>query len=233
MRATETDMKSLSAMTFLLAAAAVVAAAAVPADATTCSSVCNQIRRACNHSAKGTMKAAYITCDETADACKADCEAQAATCPGACETAYTDCLGGGTGGESCDAARTQCLDECANCAANCKAARGTCRSRAKADRDALRAGCTDSRSLCREVCVDPLDKTCIHRCTNDEHDCRGGAKGVEGTCKKGCPAGGGKKSCIRGCRRNCNLESQLCGDLAVVCYAGCAGVEPTTTPTLP
>jgi hypothetical protein len=228
----ETPVTSLTTTTFVPAIAALLIAAAMPAHAQTCNSVCNQLRRACNHSAKGMLKATYIGCDETRDTCRADCEASATTCPSACETAHTDCLDAGSSSDVCDALRTECLDDCASCEADCAVDRGTCRDDAAVARDAYRADCTDSRSQCRDTCVDPLDNSCVHGCTKHEHGCRGDAKGVEVACKKECPNDGGRKSCVRSCRRKGNLDARGCEDLAVVCYAGCAGVE-LTTPTLP
>jgi len=225
-------VKSLITTTFVPAIAALLIVAAVPAHAQTCNSVCNQLRRACNHSAKGMMKAACIGCDETRDTCRADCDASATTCPGDCETAHADCLDGGSNSEICDASRTECLDDCASCEADCDAGRGTCRDDAAVVRDGYRADCTDSRSQCRGTCVDPLDRSCVHGCTRHEHDCRGDAKSAEVTCKRECPKDRGRKSCVRACRKKGNLDAHGCEDLAVVCYAGCAGVEPTP-PTLP
>jgi hypothetical protein len=51
---------------------------------------------------------------------------------------------------------------------------------------------------------------------------------MEVACKKECPNGGGRKSCIRACRQQGSLDTRLCEDLAVVCYAGCAGIEVMT-----
>jgi len=219
------------------ATAALLLLAALPADAMNCSSVCNQIRRACNHSAKGTAKAANITCDEARDDCKDACVANAATCPGDCDAVAAACVSACGGDALCEAgcgdALTQCLSDCDNCAANCDAARGDCRTTAKAERNAKRATCTAARGTCRDVCVDPIDKVCARGCTNDEHGCRADAKSTEGLCKKACAKDGDRGRCIRTCRKSENLAEGVCEDVAVLCYADCAGVDLTPTTTLP
>lgn len=237
-----THQLSRFAPTFITAVSALfiftsIFVSVVPADAVTCSSVCNQVRRACSHSAKGAFKAAQIQCDETRDTCKTDCVANAAACPGDCDTAagicVTGCLGNAVCEAACGDALTQCQSDCVNCEDNCDTARGTCRDSAKADRDALRAACTDFRSTCNEVCVDPMEQSCVRPCTNAEHDCRGDAKTAEGQCKKACTSGPGTKACMRGCKKNNSLDQQACEDTATLCYAGCAGLDLTPTTTLP
>ncbi len=210
---------------------------AVPADAVNCSSTCNQIRRACNGSAKAVYKVGKIQCDEDRDACRTDCAANAATCPSDCDAADAACVAGCAGDTACEAAcggaLTQCQDDCVNCQENCGATRGQCRTDVKADRDLLRSGCNDVRGICRDTCTDPIDKQCVSVCKRDERGCRADAKRTEGQCKKGCPKDGSRKACIRTCRKNGNLAQQLCADSAVLCYAGCAGVDLTPTTTLP
>ena len=71
----------------------------------------------------------------------------------------------------------------------------------------------------------------MHQRQKDEHQCRRNDKRVEVQCKQACS----DKPCIRGCRKANNLAQQVCGDLAVLCYADCAGVDltPTTTTGAP
>jgi hypothetical protein len=233
-----TTRLSRLAPTFITAAAALfLLVSVIPAEAVNCSSVCNQVRRACSHSAKGAFKAARIQCDQDSDTCSSDCVANAATCPGDCDTAaaacVTPCLGDTLCEAACGDSLAQCQLDCINCDDNCDSARGTCRDTAKADRDALRALCGDSRTTCNAVCVDPIDKNCVRGCTNDEHDCRGDAKKVEGQCKRACSSGTAKKACMRDCKKTNNLDQQLCEDSAMLCYAGCAGVDLTPTTTVP
>ena len=215
------------------ATAVLLFAMAIPAEAVTCNSVCNQVRRACNHAAKGSYKAGKIQCDEERDTCKTDCVANAATCPGDCVTAQTACAGDAACLAGCDAAELQCQDDCINCEDNCDAARGQCRVDNKAARDALRSVCDGSRTTCNDVCVDPIDAGCVKTCKVDERSCRADAKRTEGLCKKSCTKDQPRKSCMRSCRKINSLDAQLCGDSSVLCYAGCAGVDLTPPATLP
>jgi hypothetical protein len=219
------------------ATAALLFAMAIPAEAVTCNSVCNQVRRACNHAAKGSYKAGKIQCDEERDTCKTECVANAATCPGDCVAAQTvcatACAGDATCLAGCDEAELQCQDDCINCENNCDAARGQCRVDNKAARDALRSVCDGSRTTCNDVCVDPIDAGCVKACKVDERSCRADAKRTEGQCKKSCTKDQPRKSCMRSCRKTNSLDEQLCGDSSVLCYAGCAGVDLTPPATLP
>lgn len=212
------------------------------AEAQTCSSVCNQVRRACNHAAKGMSKAARITCTENVGTCRDDCETNASTCPGDCDAASATCAAAcatapdATACEAdCAAALAQCVDDCTNCDANCLTTGVTCKNEAKAARDAMREVCSGARDICDGSCEEPIDRGCVHDCTTDEHGCRDDAKRTEVGCKKGCAKGSAAKSCIRTCRKDNNLEQQACEDLTVLCYAGCIGVDltppPVTTPT--
>ena len=210
------------ALTTLLGTVGLLFFLAGAAEAVTCNSTCNQVRRACNGAAKGAYKAGKIQCDEDRDACKADCVANADTCLGDCELA--NLVGD---------ALLQCQDDCINCEANCDAAKDQCRVDNKAARDLLRSACTDSRDVCDDVCVDPIDGNCVRDCKRDEHGCRDDAKRIEGQCKKACPKDGARKSCIRTCRKDGNVAQGVCGDLSVLCYAGCAGVDLTPPTTLP
>jgi hypothetical protein len=216
-----------------IGALALLLAAVIPAEAVNCSSVCNQVRRACNHSAKGAYKAAKIQCDEDRDGCHADCDANAATCPTDCDAAASTCVADCAGDLVCEAACgdavAQCQDDCVNCDANCDDARGQCRTDAKTDRDALRDGCNDIKGICGETCSEPIDKMCVRGCTSGEHGCRDSAKRTEGQCKKACAKDSGRKVCIRSCRKASNLAQQVCENTAVLCYAGCAGVDLTPT----
>jgi hypothetical protein len=216
-----------------ISAVALLLAAAVPAEAVNCSSVCNQVRRACNHSAKGSYKAAKIQCDENRDGCHADCDANAATCPDDCDaaagTCVSDCAGDLVCEAACGDALVQCQDDCVNCDANCDTTRGECRTDAKADRDALRGVCDDLKGVCGDTCTEPIEKMCVRGCTSDEHGCRDAAKRTGVQCKKSCPKDGDRKACIRSCRKTNNLAQQSCEDTAVLCYAGCAGIDLTPT----
>ena len=191
-----------------------VLSSVTPAEAVTCSSVCNQVRRACTHSAKGAWKAARMQCAEDREGCHADCVANADTC-------VADCLG-----------EPDCELDCINCEDNCDAAAVACKDTARTARDGMRALCDDYRGTCRDVCVDPIDPGCVRVCTKDEHGCRADAKKLEKICKREtCAPGNGKRACMRGCRKSNNLAQQLCEDTATLCYATCAGVvlTPTTT----
>ncbi len=212
-------MKSKTIVTGLLAAflfSGIGLLAAAPADAVTCRSVCNQIRRACQHSAKGAWKAQRVVCDQQETICHNDCTANAATCE-------ADCAAGDL----------QCLDDCVNCDANCDTGRDTCRDDAKTARNDLRALCTVARTTCDDQCIDPIDGLCVRGCTKQEHDCTAAAKRDEKGCKRACATGGERKNCFKECRRIANTTAQFCEDDAVFCYSGCAGVDLTPPTTLP
>ena len=177
------------------AAAALLFALAVPAEAVTCKSVCNQVRRACNHAAKGSFKAGKIQCTEESETCN-----------------------------------SACVDGDEACPSDCDLARDQCRVDNKAARDVLRSSCDDSRTACGEVCVDPIARDCVRGCKTDERDCRADAKRTEGLCKKSCAKDDTRRRCIRSCRKTNSLDEQVCGEVAVLCYAGCAGFDPTPEP---
>ena len=182
-----------------------------PAEAVNCSSVCNQVRRACTHSAKGAWKAARIQCEEDRNGCHTACIANADTCE-------SDC------GDD-----VECQLDCINCEDNCDLAAIACKDTARTARDGMRTLCDDFRGTCRDVCEDPIDRACVRTCTNGEHGCRADAKKVERQCKKGCAPGNAKKGCMRTCRKDNNLDQQQCEDVATLCYAECARVDLTPT----
>lgn len=227
--------------TLTVAAAAAVLLGAQAAEAHTCSSLCNQVRRACFSIAKATRKAERIQCDENRDACAADCEGNAATCEPDCQTAnatcVSDCVGGGGDQVTCEAAcapaLAQCLDDCVNCEDNCQSARDECRDAANAARKATQEVCAGLRTFCNENCVDPIDNACVNGCKADARGCLADVKKDERQCKKACARGSDRRACVRSCRKILNMDAQGCSDAEVLCQAGCAGITlptPSATP---
>jgi hypothetical protein len=208
----------------LILIAGVVVFDAVAASAMSCDSTCNQIRRACRNVAMAALKVSYADCDDARDACWAACEANAEQCPIDCNTAYQSCVG--SGGTTCDADLTQCLDDCAHCRSNCNADRVACRDAAKLARAEANLLCDAARENCDTNCVEPIDEACVRGCRTASSDCAADAKRDEKTCHTGCPNGTGQQACVRACRRAKNADLGLCADQEVLCIAGCAGLTP-------
>jgi hypothetical protein len=169
----------------------------VPADAHTCASACNQIRRACVRSAKATRDVARDTCDNERTACQAACVADPLSCPD---------------GDSCGA----CCDD----------RRDACLAAAEDARQARRAVCDAARVGCNDVCVDPIDGTCVRGCRAEaQHDCIRPARRAAVQCKRLCTTGTGRRACTRACRRQFNIALGGCLDREVLCLADdCLGV---------
>jgi hypothetical protein len=202
---------------------------AVPVQAHTCNSVCNQIRRACRRHAKAVLIVDYTNCDDQRDGCLNDCDLNVDQCPIDCDNANTACVGACDPADTvcldgCAAGLTQCLEDCANCKANCRADRVVCRDNAKLQRDADNVVCDGSRESCQDTCVDPIDSTCVRGCKADKKGCDGVAKRAERTCKRACPTGSERRACFRNCKREKNVDYQDCSDREIICLGGCAGL---------
>jgi hypothetical protein len=200
------------------------------AEAHTCSSACNQIRRACVHVTKATKKIAYAACDADRDTCRVDCEANADTCTVVCDGALAACSAACLADPdpvacdaACVAARAECPLECPDC---CNYGRASCRESARATQREARAACTDSRLTCRETCVDPIDGPCVRGCKSVQRDCQRAAKNLLSACKRGCAKGTERRACIRTCRSQVNAALQLCSSQEVLCVGGCIGITP-------
>ena len=198
------------------------------AEAHTCSSVCNQIRRACLEVAKAERQVARAVCEDERDACRAECAANAETCPTDCEATNVACVGACGGNAECEAAcaatLSQCLDDCANCVANCNGDREGCMAAAEVQRQAEKLACDGSRESCGEGCIDPIDNACVQECKVGAQTCESEAKKLEGQCKRECPSGTGRRACVRGCRKQLNVDVQGCANQEILCLAACAGI---------
>jgi hypothetical protein len=181
-----------------------------PANATTCSSACNGIRRACIHVAQATAKAAYTVCDDDRDACRAECEVSNQPCIDFCAT-QPDLV-------TCEAG--------CDCNTACNEFRVGCRDAAKTLRTDARALCTASRESCNTTCVDPIDGECVRDCKGPLRKCRGDASRAAVSCKKNCANGTAKRACVRGCKRLLNEGLKLCSGQEALCIGGCIGVGP-------
>ena len=223
-------MKRLG-LTFLMAVfmgASLMLLNAALAEAHTCSSVCNQIRRACLDVAKATRQVARAVCEDERDGCRANCAANAESCPGNCEAAngagVAACNGNGECEAGCATDLAQCLDDCANCIANCNAAREVCLGEAEQRRQQAMLGCTEARAGCPDLCVEPIDPVCVGGCKSDARTCGSDAKKLEGQCKRECPNGTGRQACVRECRKQSNVGLQGCANQEILCLAACANI---------
>jgi hypothetical protein len=210
----------LSAAAALLIGLSLMFSDVAPAEAHTCSSLCNQVRRACLTGAKAVRQVARAVCDETRDGCRTDCAVNEATCPDDC---VTEC---GTDQPCLD----DCPDDCANCIPNCNADREGCLELAEQQRAAARVGCDGTRGGCQDTCVDPIDGDCVRDCGSDQRDCRADKKKIERQCKRDCATanGTGRRVCMRTCRKQYNGNLQACTATESSCLlTECIGSAPT------
>jgi hypothetical protein len=228
-------MKIERILTSLVVAAVAVFVLAQAAEAHTCSSACNQIRRACVSNTKAVKKIGKIKCDDNpnwvcAADCATDCAANEGTCNQSCNAARAvcdaACAGDSTCLADCEATETSCLGACdvATCTSTCQAAcdddRATCLAKVKEDVTESKVLCDAARTGCNDTCVDPIDSNCVNACKSAQRSCRSSNKRDEGTCKKACAKGAGKKACIRGCQQAFNESMKLCGNEELACIAG-------------
>ena len=187
-----------------------------PAGAHTCSSACNQVRRACNSVAKAGSKVEFALCADGRDACRTACEIDNSVCVQVCLDANDACVlgcGDQTCLDGCVAAFAACPDECPDC---CNAARTTCRDIAKDARTAARLLCTDSRTTCNETCVS-VDGNCVRSCVRTRRGLEADAKRSANACKNGCTGGPDRRACMRSCRKILNQQFQLFSNQEAVC----------------
>ncbi len=196
--------------------------APAPADADTCASACNQIRRACTHVAKAVRKVEFAFCDDDRDACRVTCEADSGACAAICATAHADCSAGcATSSDpavcqaACDAALVACPTECPEC---CNFNRDSCRDTVKAARAAARLVCADTRATCNDTCTG-VDGDCVRQCMRDQRECTNGWKKTAITCKRNCNAATSRRACMRMCHRQMNEAFQLCSQAEALCVA--------------
>jgi len=195
----------------LTVAATLLVVDIAPAAAQNCTSLCNQVRRACRRIARTTKNVTQAGCDDTRDGCRIDCDTNAATCPDTCSGLV-------------DPELTQCLDACAQCKSTCNANRATCRAAAKAVQDTDNLGCDGLRTSCGESCTDPIDQTCVRNSSVTRRGCDATAKKMAIACKRGCTKGPGRRACVRGCRAQLNYDLGVCSDTEVSDLAKCAGI---------
>lgn len=216
----------------VLGVVGLVLADVVPAEAHTCNSVCNQVRRACRRIAKADRQVARADCDATRDTCRADCEANADTCQTDCEAS---CMAACAGDLVCEAGCPDaCADSCASCIPDCNDARSECFGLAEDARQAANDACDTARESCnlppeQGGCQDPIDNTCVKGCMSDRKGCDRNAKLAEKQCKQTCNGGEGQRACMRDCRKAKNAALSFCSDLEVGCLAGCAGITLSST----
>ena len=191
-------------LSLAIAAGAMLVLSAVPADAHTCKSSCNQIRRACRASVKAIYKVERLDCDDARDACRAACEADPAVCPDG---------------------------ECDACKDACNLVRDDCRAAAKDARNLNQATCDITRTSCTDVCQDPIDSACVRACRADaQHDCVRPARADYRQCKQQCPTNTGRRACVRSCRQTMEADLDYCFDGEMLCVAGCIGFTVPAPP---
>jgi hypothetical protein len=208
----------------VLGAVGLIFASVLAVEAHTCSSLCNQVRRACRRVAHSQRQVARAVCDATRDTCRADCEANADTCQADCEAAcVATCAGDAVCVAGCPDA---CVAICADCIPDCNADRTACFDLAEQAREAANLACDGARTSCGETCVDPIDGACVRTCKSDRKSCDLMKKNDEKACKRACPNGEGRRACMRECRRLKNAALALCSDTEVLCLLDCAsGVD--------
>jgi hypothetical protein len=226
----ESPMKRMGSTLFLAASAVALAAFlnVGQADAHTCSSLCNQMRRACNAEVKAAKKVAVATCGEERDACRTACETDSNSCVVDCPAEHAACIATCVGDPdceaACDAALAACPDDCVGC---CNYHRASCRADAKLVQKDLRLACEDGRATCEGTCVDPIDGACVRDCKAVQHSCQKDAKkNYWSPCKSNCPTGTERRACMRGCRTRVNQEFQLCSGAEVGCLSTCISAAP-------
>jgi hypothetical protein len=197
----------LTLLSLAIAVGAMLGLGAVPADAHTCSSSCNQIRRACRASTRAIHKIARMDCNAERDACRVVCEADPAICPDG---------------------------ECEACEDDCDLVRVDCRTAAKDVQTVDQATCDVMRTSCNDICQDPIDGVCVKECKADAHHaCVRPARLDYRHCKQQCPTGTGRQACVRYCRREMNADLDLCFDGEMLCVAQCIGVSLDAPPVAP
>ena len=160
------------------------------AEAITCSSACSQIRRACIFEAKNVGKVAFADCDSDRDACRTTCESDPTSARRSARTptrrVWPD-------------VRPRQIRPSASPTVPPPSLRARPSVPTAAMRDAPAAGprprpsarrgrllCGDARTSCETLCVEPIDKSCVRGCLNDQRTCRASAKGFERACKNSC-----------------------------------------------
>jgi hypothetical protein len=223
-------MKRMSIRLFLVgtAAALVVFLNVGEADAQTCSSVCNQIRRACNSEVKAAKKVAMAVCEENRGTCRTACEIDPDSCFVDCETENAACLAACAEDPDCEAACAAALAECPDdCLPCCNYRRASCRGEAKAIRQEARLTCEASRQTCQDECVDPINGACVRGCKAVQKSCRKDAKKNYWTlCKRNCDEGTDRRACMSRCRKQVNEEYGDCSTAEVGCLVSCIGAAP-------
>lgn len=161
------------------------------ADAHTCGSTCNQIQRACSHSAKAARKVSLAQCDLGRDTCRADCEFDP-DCPGnfICNDARVLCRADAhttrlQAREACRVVRASCPPEScvdpidARCVQACKSDERDCGFREKKAAIACKRACPrdNGRRACIRGCKRELNQK-LGPCSDGEALCLGVCIGI-------------------------------------------------------
>ena len=212
---------------------------AATAGAHTCSSGCNQVRKACIKEAKACRGVAFAACDDARDQCRSDCAANAATCSTDCDSALSTCeavcltdLDPAACSAACTATHATCIYDCDHCISNCNGDRSDCRAAANDERSQALHSCSSGRDTCRTLCSGDVDSGCVRDCLTPDRQCLRAIKDGEKTCKRNCATGPDRRACFRGFRAQRNAAEKTCQRNAGACITACLPIVTTTT-TLP
>jgi hypothetical protein len=151
------------------------------ADATTCSSACNQVQRACGHVAKGVGKAALAQCDLERAACQEAC-GEDPNCPDACSEDRVVCRDAvftarDAAKLQCQADREDCNQVCVDpidgaCVKNCRFEQKDCSRAAKVVEKACKKACPKG----------PGRWACVRGCKRDVNTALSVCSAAEAVC---------------------------------------------------
>jgi hypothetical protein len=177
------------------------------ANAETCESLCNQIKRACKAEAKYAAKSAFGGCDLARMGCDMGCA----------DPNTPECVPGCAS----DPNAPECPQSCRGC---CSYERDSCRHAVKEARKQARDACVIEREGCvpceGDVCGD-----CAKTAKSAARECKRTAKQNWRGCKDDCPRGperrNDRKECITGCRQQLAAALETCADAEGLTLQGC------------
>lgn len=200
----------------LIATLAVVLLAASAADAASCKSGCNQVRRGCRAEANYTRRVAFDTCDDTRRDCMGACSDTATACNDLCVEDDAECAA------ACDMAKSDCRD-------GCSIDRDDCRAAAKLVRSDAFVACQEGRGSCREVCDAASDRGCVRACAKAGGACFAEVGVTHEACQLACETADDLQACSTLCKVERLAAHAACSAGRAACVDGC---NPKTTTTL-
>lgn len=200
----------------LIATLAVVLLAASTADAATCKSGCNQVRRGCRAEAKYNRTVAFGSCDAARRDCAGACSDTATACNEACAEDDADCAA------ACHTAKDTCREACSM-------DRDDCRQAAKVVRHDANVVCEEDRGACRGLCEAANDRACVRACSSASGACFDEVASTYEACQLACDGADEPDACLRDCKVEKIAGHGACKAGREACLSGCF---PTTTTTL-